>query len=243
LSIWGKVIGGVAGFALGGPLGALMGALAGHAVDQMKEEKAGRADDEARQAAFATAVIVLSAKMAKADGRVTRAEINAFKRLFHIPPDQVASVGRLFDEARREAGGFEPYARQVARLFVHNPAVLEELLDCLFLIAQADGALHPAETDFLHRVAVILGLSERAFERLRAGHARRPREADPYAVLGVSRDAPDARVKAAWRRLVRENHPDALIAEGMPKEFVDVANRKAATINAAWDRIRKERRI
>ncbi|MBI4182893.1 MAG: TerB family tellurite resistance protein [Proteobacteria bacterium] len=242
MSVWGKVIGGVAGFALGGPLGLLMGALAGHALDQMRAEAAertGRIGEAERQAAFATAVIVLAAKMAKADGVVSRVEVDAFKRLFHVPASELAAVARLFDEAKREAEGFEPYAAQVAALFAHEPAVREELLDCLFAIAEADGPPNQAELAFLHRVAAILGLSQRAFRRARAGHAAG--EPDPYAVLGVSRRASDDEVRAAWRKLVRENHPDKLIAQGMPAEFVEVANRKMAAINAAHDRIREER--
>lgn len=244
MSIWGKVIGGVAGFAMGGPLGALLGAVAGHAfVDRRKEEApeaiAARSELE-RQVAFTSAVIVLAAKMAKADGTVTRDEIAAFRRMFHIPPEEVANVGRLFDQAKQDTAGFEIYAAQVARLFGHEPAVLEELLDVLFVIAKADGELHPAEIQFLSRVAAIFGFSPQAFERIRQVQMP-PQEADPYEILGVSRQASDKEVKAAWRKLTVENHPDRLVAQGMPPEFVEQANRKMATINAAYDRVAKER--
>lgn len=244
MSIWGKVIGGVAGFAMGGPLGALLGAVAGHAfVDRRKEEApeavAARSELE-RQVAFTTAVIVLAAKMAKADGTVTRDEIAAFRRMFHIPPDEVTNVGRLFDQARQDTAGFEIYAAQVARLFGHEPAVLEELLDVLFVIAKADGELHPAEIEFLAKVAAIFGFSPQAFERIRQVQMP-PQEADPYEILGVARQATDKEVKAAWRKLTVENHPDRLVAQGMPPEFVEQANRKMATINAAYDRVAKER--
>ncbi|MBT3304929.1 MAG: molecular chaperone DjiA, partial [Alphaproteobacteria bacterium] len=121
MSIWGKIIGGVGGFAMGGPLGALMGAVAGHAYDKMKDGGAGTVagDNAAQQVAFTTAIIVLSAKMAKADGKVTREEVDAFKELFNIPPDEMKNVGRLFDEAKKDARGFEPYAEQIAMLFAH----------------------------------------------------------------------------------------------------------------------------
>ena len=134
MSIWGKIVGGAAGFALGGPIGALVGTVAGHAVDKMRAAK-GPVSEEQRQAAFSVAVIVLAAKMAKADGVVTRDEVDTFKRLFRVPPQATRDVGRLYDQAKRAAAGYEPYARQVAKLFRDSPHVLEELLDGLFQIA------------------------------------------------------------------------------------------------------------
>src|SRR3989338_1607554 len=155
MSIWGKVIGGVAGFAIGGPLGAILGAAAGHAYDKMKAGAEPERFDQnaARQIAFTTAVIVLSAKMAKADGRVNRAEVNAFKQVFHIPPEEMKNVGRLFDEAKQDAKGFEPYAEQIAMMFAHEPAVMEELVGGLFHIAKADGILDANELRFLRKTA------------------------------------------------------------------------------------------
>ena len=247
MSIWGKIIGGVGGFALGGPLGALMGAVAGHAYDKMKggEIEGIAGDNVAQQVAFTTAIIVLSAKMAKADGQVTRDEVDAFKELFNIPPDEMANVGRLFDEAKKDATGFEPYAEQIASLFAHEPMVLEELLGGLFHIARADGVIHPEEIKILRKTALIFGFSEYQFERLKAIHmgevGRGEKAPDPYQVLGLDRDASDDLVKKTYRTLIRENHPDTLIAKGMPQEFVDVANEKMAAINAAYDLVEKER--
>ncbi len=241
--IWGKIIGGAAGFALGGPLGALGGAVAGHAVDRMRAapEDPGR-QSAAREIAFTTAVIALCAKMAKADGQVTRDEIEAFRRIFHVPPEEIGNVGRVFDLARKDARGFEPYARQVAGMFAANPAVLEELLDALFYIAKADGVIHPAELDYLRRVAEIFRFDETTFRRLHASHEGEGKP-DPYAVLGVDHDADDETVRAAWLRLTRENHPDRLTAQGMPEDFVRIATERMAGINAAWDAIRKQRGI
>ncbi|TVR96883.1 MAG: molecular chaperone DjiA [Rhodospirillales bacterium] len=251
MGIWGKVIGSFAGFAVGGPLGALLGAVAGHAVDRIRVEQTalgGNGDlppqlaDGARQAAFTVAVIVLGAKMAKVDGTVNRVEIEAFKQVFQVPPEEMRNVGRIFDMAKRDAGGFEPYARQVASLFRDEPTLLEELLAGLFHIAQADGAVKPAELAYLRKVADIFGLDKRAFERVHAMFAGRA-EPDAYDVLGVNRAATSDEIKAVYRRLIRENHPDTLVAKGMPQEFVDVANQRMAAINAAYDRIREERRV
>jgi len=241
MSIWGKVVGGAAGFALGGPLGALLGGLAGHAVDKMRESTAGgEADDATKNIAFTIGVIVLGAKMAKADGVVTRDEVGAFKEVFRVPPDELKNVGRVFDQARKDVRGFEPYARQIGRMFRHNPAVLEELIEGLFHIARADGKVTDDELEYLHRVVQIFGLEPARWERLRAANLTAG-DGDPYGVLGVRRDASDAEIKSAHRKLVLENHPDKLVAQGMPAEFVDLANEKLATINAAYDQIRKQR--
>ncbi len=242
MSIWGKVIGGVAGFTLGGPLGALMGTVAGHAYDKMKAEgvSPGAEDTATRRVAFTTAVIVLSAKMAKADGQVTRDEVDAFKELFHIPANEMKNVGKLFDEAKKDAKGFEPYVEQIEMMFAHEPAVLEELIGGLFHIARADGVVHPEELKFLRKTALIFGFTEAQFDRLKAIHMGAV-ESDPYQVLGLTRKASDAEIKKTYRKLIRENHPDTLIAQGMPQEFIDVANKKMAAINAAYDQVEKQR--
>ena len=242
MSIWGKVIGGVAGFALGGPLGALLGGVAGHVVDSRRGEAAAAAPDRPaeKQVAFTIAVIALGAKLAKADGVVTQDEIAAFRQVFRVAPDEVKNVARVFNLARRHAHGYEPYARQVAGMFAANPAVLEELLGCLFHIARADGRVNEDELIYMQNVAAIFGFAEADFLRIKA-ECMGDDATDPYQVLGVAHDAPDDELKAAYRRLVRENHPDTLIAQGMPEEFVAVANEKLATINGAYDRIERQR--
>ena len=239
--IWGKIIGGAAGFAVGGALGALVGAVAGHAIDRMRGDQADDGgSDQARETAFTIAVIALSAKMAMADGEVTRDEVETFKRIFKVPPDEMKNVDRVFDLARKSASGYEPYARQIARMFRSDPAVLEELLDALFMIARADQVMHPAEISFLREISRIFGFDDAAFERIRASHAGSG-AADPYAILGVAHNAGDDEVRAAWLALIRENHPDKLIAQGMPEDFIAVATEKMAVINASWDQIREQR--
>ena len=245
MSIWGKVIGGVAGFALGGPLGGIIGAAFGHAIDRSKyTQRLGHeaASIQTRQTAFTIGVIVLSAKMAKADGTVTREEITTFKKIFNIPTKEMSEVGRLFDEARRDAEGYEPYARQIGDLFSHDKVVLENLLSGLFQIALADGVIHPKELEYLKNVSNELGLGKTTFERVRAVHMA-GENINPYEVLGVSQDSTDAEIKKAYRKLIREHHPDTLIAQGLPQEFVDMANEKVAQINNAYDSIQKVRAL
>ncbi len=257
MSIWGKMAGASAGFAFGGPLGAILGGIAGHVFDQWRDEKRGfsrsaggpRFDPlEARRLAFATALIVLAAKLAKADGVVTRDEIRAFREVFHLRGADARAVAHIYNEARKSALGFEPYARQIADIFAYQPAILEQLLDGLFAIATADGVLHDAEERFLAEVSSIFGFSPGHFATIRArwraaASGAGPGERDPYAVLGVARGADTAEIKRTYHRLVREHHPDRLVAQGLPEEFVRQANDRLAVINAAFDRIASERGI
>ena len=181
----------------------------------------------------------LSAKMAKADGIVTAAEVAAFRRGFAVPPGEERNVARLFDLARRDVAGFESYARRVAA-FYDDCCPLEDVLDALFVIAKADGAVHEAEMAYLERVAAIFGFSESDFERIAARHVV-PEEGDPYLILGAARDWSFDRLRRHYRGLVVENHPDKVIARGLPEEFVAVANDRLAALNRAWERIEKER--
>ncbi|HSZ73181.1 MAG TPA: TerB family tellurite resistance protein, partial [Rhizomicrobium sp.] len=178
MSIWGKLGGAAAGFLLGGgPLGALFGAFAGHLL--VDREEAG--EGEASGVAFTIAMIALAAKMAKADGVVTENEIEAFERIFRVPPNEEASFRRIFNLARQDTAGYEAYAGQVARMFRGNPAMLEDILDGLFEIAKADGVLHPGEAAFLERVADIFGFAPNEFRRIRASHFGVDM-ADPYGI-------------------------------------------------------------
>ncbi len=261
MSVWGKIVGGAAGLMIGGPIGALLGAAAGHAYDALADDEprddgvsvAGADGVDAmaerdrpaatQHIAFTIGVIALAAKMAKVDGVVTRREIDAFRSFFHVPPEEVDNVGRFFDLAKRDSSGFEAYARQVASLFPKHPEVLEEVLAGLFLIANADeGHVDEAKLGYLRAVGSIFGLGEASFRRV-AATAGVELHDDPYAILDVMPDAHDDDIRQAYRRLARAHHPDRMIARGLPPEAIVLANRKLAAINAAYDRIRKERKI
>ncbi|MBL6456123.1 TerB family tellurite resistance protein [Belnapia sp. T6] len=268
MSLWGKIIGGVTGFMTGGPLGAVVGAALGHASDQgvnplgslFGRSAVRQAADAAallgsREQLFAITVVVLAAKLAKCDGPVKRAEIDAFKRLFRIPPENLREVAALFDQARDSADPAEPFAQRLGEAFPDNKGMLEDVLAALFQIALADGPLTKAELAFLQGVQRGFGLDARAWERARDGQTSRATGGgsgggamaetgpDPYAILGVSRDASDEALRQAWRRLMRENHPDSLASRGVPAEFVKRATEKVAEINAAWDRVKRERKL
>jgi DnaJ like chaperone protein len=237
MSIWGKLTGAAAGLALGGPIGALIGGVAGHlAIDHGMSSSS----EHNKQVAFTVGVIALGAKMAKADGVVTKDEVEAFKEVFKIPKGEEQNVARIFNLAKQDAGGFEIYARQLNRLFHDDRPLLTDVMDGLFHIAMADGRFMPSEDRFLAQVAKEFGFTDAEYMGIRSRHWRCELY-DPYNVLAVSPGAPDAELKAKYRKLVAENHPDKLIARGVPKEFVDIATKKLAAINAAYDEIQQAR--
>lgn len=193
-----------------------------------------------RSVAFTIAVIALGAKMAKADGRVTRDEVAAFREVFVIPEGEEANAARVFNLARQDAAGFEIYARRIRRMFGDGDPVLTDLLEGLFHIAVADGEYHPNEDAFLSEVAEGLGLGERAFRAMRARYvADAPR--DPYDVLGVAPEAPIDQVREAWKQAVRDSHPDRMVARGVPEEAVKLAERRLMAVNEAWEEISRAR--
>ena len=190
-----------------------------------------------RSVAFAIAVIALGAKMAKADGHVTRDEVTAFREVFHIAAKDEAGAARVFNLARQDVAGFEDYATRIHAMFRGQPETLTDLLEGLFHIAMADGFYHPNEDKFLEEVAHIFAISDRDFRALRARFV--PDAApDPYTVLGVTPDMALDDMRNAWRKLVRENHPDAMMARGVPEEAVRLAEKRMIDINRAWEDIR-----
>jgi DnaJ like chaperone protein len=228
MGVWGKVVGGALGFLTGGPVGAVLGAAAGHAHDtgavRMDPQVLLRLPDP--EQAYGAAVIVLAAKLAKCDGPVRPEEIAAFRREFRIPDAAVAEVGRLFDAARANAAGWEPFADRLAEVCRTMPNRLEDTLSGLAAIARADAPTNRAEAAFLAALRQRVGL---------------PALTDPYAVLGLARDSAPEQIRAAWRALVRDTHPDRLAAAGADRGAVAAATQRVAAINAAWNEIKRER--
>lgn len=197
-----------------------------------------------RRVAFSIAMIALSAKMAKADGVVTQDEVHAFRQIFIVPADQTRNVARLFDLAKQDIAGFEAYAERLAGLCGDGRpdcAVLEDILDGLFHIAAADGVVHEREVGFLRRISEIFEIGEDHFATVLSRHAVSG-DVDPWRVLGLELGAPFEEVKAQYRRMAAENHPDRLVARGVPEEFLAIANRRLAVINAAYEAIERSRR-
>ena len=243
MALWQKILAGAAGFAVGGPIGALVAGLAAHAYeDDIRKvvERLKPSPDPTRSTAFTVGVIALGAKMASVDGDVTGDEMRAFRQVFHVDDAEMAHFERVFEMARRQPESYEAYARQLAGLFEPGSTVLEELIHCLFHIATVDGELKPSEHAYLRHVAEIFGFDDHGFERLSAHHMEFM-SCEPCLLLGVSADAPVSEIKAAYRKLVREHHPDRLIGLGMPEEAIRVATDRLATITQAYERLKLQR--
>ncbi len=195
--------------------------------------------DPRRDIVFTMAIIALSAKMAKSDGAVTQDEVEAFKRLAHVPASEIQNVRRLFDLAKRDVAGYEHYARQANTLLRDDPDLKRDVMEALFVIAASDGVLHEKEDRYLATMATLLEIlpSELGYIRSRFVYDA----SDPYAVLGLSPSATDEELIATRRRLVLETHPDRLIGRGVPAEFSRLAERRLASVNAAYDIIAQER--
>ncbi len=193
-----------------------------------------------RTVAFTIAVIALGAKLAKADGRVTRGEVAAFRRIFTIAPEDEAAAARVYNLARQDVAGFDLYARKIAAKFPPRDPVLMDLMEGLFEVAVADGEFHPQEEAFLREVSEIFGLTSRCFTCLRARFVGDDTP-DPYDVLEVTAEMPIAEIQRAYRRAVRETHPDRLAARGVPPEAVKLAEHRLRDLNKAWEDIRQSR--
>ena len=239
MTIWGKIIGSATGFALGGAIGALLGGAAGHALDKFKTKEKLPEELALKQIGFTIGVIVLSAKMAKADGKVTKSEIKAFKEKINVPDNEIKNVARLWDQAKKTTDGFEVYAKQISNLLEKNSSVLEELLNLLVIIAEADGKITNLEKIYLKEVSNIFGFSEQDFERICS--SKLDKHIDPYQTLGVLKDAPLEEIKNKWKTLAMKHHPDRLIAQGMPQDIIENNTYRLKEINNAWDLIKNKK--
>ena len=242
MSIWGRLLGGAAGFALGGPIGAILGVMFGSAFDKKNKRSFNysKISQDQKQQIFTISFIILSAKLAKSDGQVTNDEIHAFKEKFNIPKSELNKVGKLFNEAKRDTYGYKQIADQVGLLFSDNKLLLEEMLNNLFYIAASDGQISIKEIDLLRSISQSFSFDEKIFQRIFQMNLNN-KSSDPYKILGVSRDESEKEIRNKWIKLSKEHHPDNLIAKGMPKEFIKQSNKELAAINLAYDKIKEIR--
>ena len=237
MSIWGSLLGGVIGFSLGGPFGALLGSFLGGKISNISSSNT-FGNQQNSQQIFALSLIILSAKLSKADGRVSKEELIAVKDKLQIPESEIDQVAKIFNKAKDESTGYEPYAKQISEIFKGNQNVLEEVINILFYIAEADGHVSNEEESMIANIAFIFGLSQNQYESIKESR-KSSDKLNPYIVL-ESQPTDDLKsIRKKYIKLSKEHHPDLLISKGVPIEVINESKNKMRAINAAWDQIQK----
>ena len=237
MAIWGSLIGGMIGLSLGGPFGMLLGSLIGGKISRAKS-RAGFGSFAQPQQIFALSLIVLSAKLSKADGQVSKEELIAVKDKLKIPENEIDQVGKIFNKAKEESAGYQPYAQQIAQIYRGNINVLEEVINILFYIAEADGNVSKSEFKMIEHIAQIFGLTEIQFNSIRESR-KSSDKLNPYIVLESNPDDTIETIRKRYLKLSKEHHPDLLMSKGVPQEVIDESKAKMRAINSAWDQVQK----
>ena len=238
MAIWGSLIGGMIGFSLGGPFGMLLGSLIGGKISRAKARSSGFGSFAQPQQVFALSLIVLSAKLSKADGQISREELIAVKEKLKIPENELDQVGKIFNKAKEEKTGYEPYAKQIGQIYKGNINVLEEVINILFYIAEADGNVSDSEMRMIEDIARIFGLNEVQINGIKESR-KSSNKLNPYIVLESKPDDPVEVIRKRYLKLSKEHHPDLLVSKGVPQEVIDESKAKMRAINSAWDQIQK----
>jgi DnaJ like chaperone protein len=237
MSIWGSLLGGVIGFSFGGPFGALLGSFLGGKISKLNSSKI-IGNQQNSQEVFALSLIILSAKLSKADGHVSKEELIAVKDKLQIPDSEIDQVAKIFNKAKDESTGYEPYAKQIAEIFRGNLNVLEEVINILFYIAEADGHVSSDEETMIANIAYIFGLSQKQYQSIKESR-KTSDKLNPYIVL-ESQPTDDLKtIRKNYIKLSKEHHPDLLISKGVPVEVINESKNKMRSINAAWDQVQK----
>ena len=237
MSIWGSLIGGMIGFSLGGPFGMLLGSLLGGKISRARSSKNFGTFSQPQQM-FALSLIVLSAKLSKADGKVSREELVAVKDKLKIPENEIEQVGKIFNKAKEESTGYEPYAQQIAQIYKGNLNVLEEVINILFYIAESDGEISSSEFIMIKNISKIFGLTQVQLNSIKESR-KGSDKLNPYIVLESNPSDDLQTIRKRYLNLSKENHPDLLLSKGVPKEVIDESKNKMRAINSAWDQIQK----
>ena len=237
MAIWGSLIGGMIGLSLGGPFGMLLGSLIGGKISRARSSSGFKSFAQPQQI-FALSLIVLSAKLSKADGQISKEELIAVKDKLKIPENEIDQVGKIFNKAKEESAGYETYAQQIAQIYRGNINVLEEVINILFYIAEADGNVSNAELKMIEHISQIFGLTEVQFNSIKESR-KSSDKLNPYVVLESHPDDTIEIIRKRYLKLSKEHHPDLLMSKGVPQEVIDESKAKMRAINSAWDQVQK----
>ena len=238
MSIWGSLIGGMVGLSLGGPFGMLLGSIIGGKISRARSGASNFGTFAQPQQVFALSLIVLSAKLSKADGQVSKEELIAVRDKLKIPENEINNVGKIFNKAKEESSGYEPYAQQIAQIYKNNLNVLEEVINILFYIAESDGNVSQSELNMIQHIAQIFGLNQSQFNSIKESR-KNSDKLNPYIVLESKPEEDLQTIRKKYLKLSKEHHPDILISKGVPKEVIEESKKKMRAINSAWGQIQK----
>ena len=248
---FGKIAFGSLGMMFGGPLGAVLGAALGHqlidkqqaATRPLFQQSGTLLDNVAQnQAAYFVCMLSMLAKIAKADGAVTQDELAVVDRLIRdlpVPEEEKAFARRVFNEAKNSPHSLEDFAAQLYQMTRAEPTVLCSFLDILFQVAAADGVMHPAEEKAIRTVQDIFRISDQMFDSIQARYFKDNNKF--YQMLDCTVQSTDEAIKKSYKKLVKDFHPDTIIAKGLPDEFVTFATKRFQEIQEAYEQIRKTR--
>jgi DnaJ like chaperone protein len=241
LGLW---IGGFGGLVAGAAVGYLLGRLAPRLL---------RRGMGLVQAQYLESTFAAMGALCKADGRVSRDEIQAVEALFarmHLTAEQRESAKAAFNRGKAPDFDLDAEISRVARVCRGQGMLMRMFLQVQLVAVAADGAVHPAEHQMLVRMARGLGLAEAEVAQLEAmlrassGGAPSPsRLDDAYQALGVKATASDAEIKRAYRRLMSENHPDKLAGRGLPESMRELAEERTREITVAYGLVRDARQL
>ena len=237
MSIWGSLLGGMVGFSFGGPIGALIGSMIGGRLSTARRGGF-RQGFAQKQQIFIISLIILTAKLAKVDGHVSKEELIAVKDKLKIPEHEIDQVGKIFNKAKEDSLGYEPYAQQIAQIYKNNSNVLEEVINILFYIAEADGNVSQSELNMIQHIAQIFGLQQAQFNSIKESR-KSSDKLNPYIVLESKPEEDIQNIRKKYLKLSKEHHPDVLMSKGVPIEVIEESKKKMRAINSAWDQIQK----
>jgi DnaJ like chaperone protein len=187
---------------------------------------------------IAKALIILSAKLSRADGQVTKVELIAIKDILKIPDNEIDQVAKIFNEAKKESADFKIHAEHIAKIYKNNQKVLEEILDNFFYIAEADGVVSKSELEMIESIAKIFGLNQTQFESVKNSR-KNSDKLNPYVVLDVQPEDDLLLIRNKYIQLSKEHHPDLLRSKGVSVESIEESKQKMNSIISAWRRIQK----
>ena len=242
MSFWKAGLGGMIGFTIGGPIGGILGAIIGSKLSDQNQKKP--SNNEKNQVAFFTALFACFGKIAKADGKVTRDEVDMvdqfIKNRFNLPPDQRAFAIQVFNHAKDDNNSFRDYASQLASLLSTNSSSLIMFYELLFELSMADGYLDASEEKLLIEAIGIFKIDPGLFDINKRKYGADI--SDAYTILGVSQDMSFKEIKIAYQRKRKEFHPDTLLSKGLPEELLEKAKEKFIEIQSAFEEIEKQKK-